>query len=133
MPIVEIGRLKEGTYSDPKTGWAAYPFLAGFDGGADYRGTHIVAIYPGQLRGNHYHNKTSELLFLFTGQGIFYWEEEGQVRQHPVTGPTLIKIPPTIRHAFRNSGDSTVHLLALRDGKFDPQDPDIVRSELVAP
>lgn len=130
MPTIEIKRLKEGFFSDPVTGWAAYPFQYGFgESGADIRAVHVVAIMPGQVRGNHYHEKTNEMLFFFAGKGAFYWEEEGRVHEHPVDGhPILIIIPPGIKHAFRNTGETTVFLLAVRDGKFDPDAQDIVRS-----
>lgn len=135
MKTVEIKRLKDGMYSDPKTGWSAYPFPhdAG-EGRIDVRGVHVVAIYPGQLRGNHYHKETEELLFIFSGNGVFYWEEEGALRQHIMSdAPTMITIPKGIRHAFRNTGDSVVYLMAAREGDHDPQNPDTVRSELVEP
>jgi mannose-6-phosphate isomerase-like protein (cupin superfamily) len=132
MRTVEIKKLKEGMYTDPKTGWSAYPFIYGLgERGADVRGVHVVAIYPGQLRGNHYHEKTNELLFIFAGKGTFYWEEDGGVKSHQVEPPTMIRIPSGIRHAFRNTGDGSVYLLALRDGEYDSKNPDVVKSELV--
>lgn len=135
MKAVKIKRLKDGMFSDPKTGWSAYPFQQVAGGGAiDVRGVHVVAIYPGQLRGNHYHKETDELLFIFSGKGVFYWEEEGGLMQHPVSGtPTIITIPKGISHAFRNTGEGVVYLLAVREGEHDFQNPDVVRSELVEP
>ncbi len=133
MKTVEIKRLKDGMYSDPKTGWSAYPFQhSSGEGSVDVRGVHVVAIYPGQLRGNHYHKETEELLFIFSGKGVFYWEEERGLMQHQVSGtPTLITIPKGIRHAFKNTGEGVVYLLAVRDGDYDPRNPDVVKSELV--
>ena len=132
MPDVEIKRLKDGMYSDPKTGWSAYPFIYGFD--ADLRGVHVVSIYPGQVRGNHFHEKTNELLFFFAGKGVFYWEEEGSLREHMMTGsPTVIRIRAGVKHAFKNTGEGPVYLLALRDGEFDPRSPDVVKAEIAAP
>jgi mannose-6-phosphate isomerase-like protein (cupin superfamily) len=133
MPSVKITRLKEGVYSDPKTGWSAYPFTGSFGApGADIRGVHVVSIYPGQVRGNHYHEHANETLFIFSGKGIFYWEEEGALRQHQVEGGLhVITVPPGVRHAFRNTGTEPVYLLAVRDGAFDSANPDVVRSGLV--
>ena len=135
MRTVEIKRLKDGMYSDPKTGWSAYPFQRGVGkGSADIKGVHVVAIYPGQLRGNHYHEATDEQLFVFSGKGMFYWEEDGELRQHMLSGtPTLVTIPKGVRHAFRNTGEGVVYLLAVREGDYDPDNPDTVRSELVKP
>ena len=96
MKTVEIKRLKDGMYSDPKTGWSAYPFqYSAGEGRFDVRGVHVVAIYPGQLRGNHYHKETEELLFIFSGKGMFYWEEEGGLMQHPVSGTPTSANPGT--------------------------------------
>jgi len=132
MPVVEIRRLKDGFFSDPKTGWSAYPFVHGLGEGADIRAVHVVAIYPGQTRGNHYHASTNEVLLMFSGRGMFYWEEEGALREHQIEGaPTVIKIPAGIKHAFKNMGESTVYLIAVRDGEHDASNPDIVRVELV--
>ena len=132
MPDVEIKRLKDGMYSDPKTGWSAYPFVYGFE--ADLRGVHVVSIYPGQTRGNHYHASTNELLFFISGKGVFLWEEEGAVHEHMLNGtPTVIRIKAGVKHAFKNTGDSPVFLLAVRDGEFDPRNPDVVKVELTGP
>jgi len=134
MPAVKIKRLKDGVYSDPKTGWSAYPFVYGAGmSKADIRGVHVVAIYPGQVRGNHYHDTTNETIFLFSGKGEFYWEEDGALRRHELKNPSIITIPAGIKHAFRNTGDHTVYLLAVRDGEFDSKSPDIVRCKLVEP
>ena len=131
MPFVEIKKLKDGFFSDPKTGWSSYPFMFGFGGReVDIRGVHVVSIYPGQVRGNHYHEKTNEFLYIFAGNGEFIWEEDGGLKSHIVHGtPTVITIPPGIKHAFRNLGEDIVYLLAVRDGEFDPKNPDIVRTE----
>lgn len=134
MRAVEIKRLKDGLFGDPKTGWSAYPFMFGFGGekGADLRGVHVVAIYPGQTRGNHYHEHTKELLFIFSGKGVFYWEEDGVLMEHLINGsPTVVTVQPGVKHAFTNTGDTTVYLLALRDGEFDPRSPDVVSSKLI--
>jgi len=132
MAEVSISILDEGFTGDPKTGWSAYPFLK--EAGFDIRAVHVVAINPGQVRGNHYHARTSELLLMFSGTGAFYWEEGGAVRESAIGGagaPVVIRIPPGKRHAFRNTGVDVVYLLAVRDGGDDHADPDIVRSPFV--
>jgi len=134
MQSVEFRILTEGFHEDPRTGWSAYPFILGGSGlpGTDVKGMHVVSIYPGQVRGNHYHAHTNEYLFIFTGRGMFYWEEEGALKERELNGePVLVVIPPGIRHAFRNTGDIPVYLLAVRDGEFDYGNPDIVRVPLV--
>ena len=133
MPKLEIERLDEGFHPGPGDGWAAYPFVQGFGADpADIRGVHVVAIMPGQARGNHYHVVSDELLFMFAGTGTFFWEEDGVVREYAYDGgPALIKIPPGVRHAFKNTGETAVFLLAVRDGDFDPAKPDTVRSVIV--
>ena len=133
MSAVLISRLTEGFSQDPKTGWSAYPFLQPGGGlGLDIKAVHIVAIYPGQVRGNHYHAKTTELLVLFSGRGVFYWEEEGVLREHPVKdGPVVITVPPGIKHAFKNTGETDVYLIAVRGGESGLEDPDIVRCRLL--
>jgi mannose-6-phosphate isomerase-like protein (cupin superfamily) len=133
MNTVEIKRLKRGFFEDPKSGWSAYPFIQGMgERGADLRGVHVVAIYPGQTRGNHYHENTNEVLFMFAGSGTFYWEEEGCVHEHLIVGsPTVITIPAGIKHAFTNNGHDPVYLIALRDGEYDQNNPDVVKTELI--
>jgi mannose-6-phosphate isomerase-like protein (cupin superfamily) len=134
MQTVEIKRLKDGFFSDPKTGWSAYPFMYGFgaDAPADLRGVHVVAILPGQMRGNHYHRDTNELLFVFSGSGDLVWKEAGRLCTHRIDGGnTVITIPAGVSHAFRNTGETPVYLVALRDGAFDPKNPDVVKSEII--
>ncbi|MBI5190864.1 MAG: cupin domain-containing protein [Nitrospirae bacterium] len=130
MQAVEIKKLAEGFHDDPRTGWAAWPFLTGFgEGGADIRAVHVVAIMPGQVRGNHYHEKAKELLFMFSGTGMLYWEEDGHAKERLISGePVIVTIPPGVKHAFRNTGEDTVYLIAVRDGDYDPAHPDTVRS-----
>ena len=133
MSLVEIIKMEQGFVDDQKTGWSAYPF-ASAPGGAlpDIRAVHVVAIYPGQVRGNHYHERTDETILVFSGEGVLYYEEGGVLREAAVGGkPTLIMIPHGVRHAFRNTGRETVHLLAARAGEDDPGKPDIVRSVIV--
>ena len=132
MGHVEIRKLKDGMFSDPKTGWSAFPFLLSGEKNLDVRGVHVVAIYPGQVRGNHYHEEAVEYQFMFAGTGEFYWEKDGDTRKDVISGtPTVITIPPGVRHAFRNTGEKTVYLLAVREGEHDPRNPDTVRSPFV--
>ena len=130
MPSVEFIRPDKNFHKDPKTGWSCYPFMEGAN--ANINGVHVVAIYPGQARGNHYHEKTDEILLMFSGEGEFHWEEDGKPRKKSVGGgPMLMRIPAGIPHAFRNTGDATVYLLAVREGEDDPTRPDIVRKVIV--
>jgi len=131
MAVVTIKKLKEGMFSDPKTGWSAYPFMYALKPESDValRDLHVVSIYSGQVRGNHYHDHSTELLFFFAGKGSFIWEEDGRVKEERLAGtPVMITIPPGIKHAFKNTGESTVYLLAVRDEDHDPTNPDTVRS-----
>ena len=133
MPGIEIIIPEKGVYKDPKTGWSAYPFISGVDkSNMDIAGIHVVAILPGQVRGNHLHKDTNELLFFFSGKGVFYWEEDGELVERALDGgQALIRIPAGIKHAFKNSGEEVVYLLAVRDGAFDPDRPDVEPHRLV--
>ena len=134
MATVEIKPIEDGFHKDQKTGWSAYPFLNGFgDPPADLRGVHVVSILPGQVRGNHFHLETNELLLIFSGKGVFYWEEDGSLMERLIEGrPYLITIPAGVKHAFRNAGDDAVYLIAARDGRFNHDNPDIVRTKIIA-
>lgn len=77
---------------------------------------HLISILPGQVRGQHQHPLKTEWLYVFQGQGEFFWRPQGdQVRQRRLSGNrTLVVIPPGIPHALRNDGPDPLYLLAWR-------------------
>lgn len=80
---------------------------------------HIVSLKPGKIRGNHYHQTSTEWLLFFGGQAKLLWREAEAQPIHEVeifeAGPTLYKIPPKVEHAAVNTGGHDIYLSAISD------------------
>lgn len=90
---------------------------------------HLIAISPGQVRGQHQHPQKTEWLYVFHGQGELFWRtREGQRRQRRLDDHrTLVVISPGIPHALRNAGSDALYLLAWRAALTPgPDEPDTV-------
>ncbi len=93
---------------------------------------HLVTINPGEVRGNHHHPAHVEWLYLFPGEGVVLWREEGGgCQEQRVSGhKTLIYIPPGVPHAVRNSGPRVLYLLAWREAAGQPAEAETVPDEI---
>ena len=80
---------------------------------------HVVSMKPGKIRGNHYHQTSTEWLLCFGGEAKLIWREVGAQPQHEVEicdpGPTLCMIPPKVEHAVINTGRHDIYLSAFSD------------------
>jgi dTDP-4-dehydrorhamnose 3,5-epimerase-like enzyme len=116
-------------HRDPR-GWVFEPLRpAEF---AEQRNAHVVVSEPGAVRGNHFHRRGTEVLTL-VGPALVRLREDGEVRDVEVAPGEVVRftIPPGISHAIRNTGRQPVLLVAFNTQEHDPQDPDLVRDELL--
>jgi dTDP-4-dehydrorhamnose 3,5-epimerase-like enzyme len=92
---------------------------------------HVVLTQPGCIRGNHYHNRGTEVIIvcgpalirLRDGQAI----EEIRVAQDQTLRLT---IPPGVSHAFQNIGSQPNVMIAFNTVVHTPEEPDVVRDVL---
>ena len=96
---------------------------------SEARGCHISTILPCQIRGNHYHEKQKEILFIMKGCAWTLWWDEGdkpsiQRRDFSGNEAIVVRIPPGVSHALVNGGDVPLLVVGLADQKYDPSNPD---------
>jgi dTDP-4-dehydrorhamnose 3,5-epimerase-like enzyme len=99
---------------------------------AGQRNAHVVVTVPGGIRGNHGHQRSSEITVIH-GPALVRLREGQTVRdvQVPAGKAYRFIIPPGVGHAFKNTGTEPMLLVAFNSEVFDPAKPDSTREELI--
>lgn len=102
------------------------------DGFAAQRNAHLVLTEPGHVRGNHYHERGTEVIVVL-GPGLVRLREDGVDRDVlvPPGEATRFVIPPGVPHAFRAPGPGPMVLIGFNTEVHDPARPDTVRVALL--
>lgn len=83
---------------------------------------------PGEVRGSHYHERTTEWFCPVAGRGVLYLAEVDGARRERVVlnaaAPVSVRVPPRVAHALVADRDSDLHVLAVTDVEYDPADTD---------
>ena len=100
---------------------------------ATQRNVHVVLTAPGGVRGNHYHERGTEVMTVF-GPALVRLRDGADVEDvRAATGEVLrVTIPPGIGHAVRNTGDGTMVIVSFSTEPHDHDAPDMVRDMLLA-
>jgi UDP-2-acetamido-2,6-beta-L-arabino-hexul-4-ose reductase len=98
------------------------------------RNVHLVLTEPGQIRGNHFHERGTEVTLAF-GPALFRYREGSEVRDVRIAAGEAcrITIRPGVAHAFQNTGPERMVLIGFNTEPHDPRRPDVVRDELIKP
>ena len=98
-------------FSDAR-GWVVEPIAEASL--AAQRNTHVAFTEPGLVRGNHYHERSTET-FVIVGPGLVRFREGGVVRDVCVPDGQAVRftVPPGIPHAIRNTGTRPMPLMAF--------------------
>jgi UDP-2-acetamido-2,6-beta-L-arabino-hexul-4-ose reductase len=98
------------------------------------RNVHVVLTEPGAVRGNHLHERGTEVVVVL-GPALVRLREEAGVRDVivPAREAYRLVIPPRVSHAFRAEGDAPMLLVGFNTEPHDPAAPDVVRDLLIAP
>lgn len=109
---------------DPR-GWVAEP--VGESQLQGIRNVHVVWTLPGEVRGNHFHRETTEILMV-VGPARVRWLEQGTSREEQVPQGAAWRFvfPPGVAHAIQNTGTEPGVMVALTDRPHDPAKPDTV-------
>jgi len=90
----------------------------------DQRISH-VAVYTakkGSVRGNHYHPKQLQWVYLVSGKYVSYSKDtrnkDAHIRKEIITPGMLVFSPPMVAHAEEHLEDSV--LINITDGERDP-------------
>ncbi len=96
---------------------------------------YITAAVEGAVKGNHYHQRTTEWFAVIRGQGRLVLrrmsdDEEAELFLDEAK-PRVVEVPPGVAHAIQNVGSGPMHLLAYADLAYDRDDPDVVPVPLI--
>jgi dTDP-4-dehydrorhamnose 3,5-epimerase-like enzyme len=96
------------------------------------RNVHVVMTEPGAIRGNHLHQRSTEITAV-VGPVLVRVREEGQLRDVMVPDGEARRfvIPNGVSHAFQNTGTRPMLLVSFSTEVFDPAHPDVVRDVLI--
>jgi UDP-2-acetamido-2,6-beta-L-arabino-hexul-4-ose reductase len=106
------------------------PIDAGALGGQ--RNAHLVLTLPGAIRGNHYHERGTEIAVVL-GPALVRLREDGAVRDIgvPYGAAYRLVIPPGVSHAFKGTGSAPLVIVSFNSEIHDPSAPDVVRDEIL--
>lgn len=98
------------------------------------RNVHLVTTAPGAVRGNHYHARGTEVAVV-VGPALVRLRENDVVHdvEVPAGAAWRFTIPPRVSHAFQNTGDRPMVLVAFNTVEHDPANPDVFRDVLIEP
>lgn len=89
---------------------------------------HISSIKKGRIRGNHYHSKQTEWLFLVSGLARLVLEDIKTKKRLLInlseSNPQVITIFPNISHAIKNIGKRTAYLVSAQSEIYNRKKPD---------
>ena len=89
---------------------------------------YVATIKPGEIRGNHYHQKRTEWFFIAAGKAKLYLRDFKTKQKTRLKlssrKPRVITIFPKIAHAIKNSGKEVVYLVSAQNTIYNPKKPD---------
>lgn len=96
------------------------------------RNIHVAVSAPGAVRGNHYHEKGTEISVVL-GPALVRLREDGEIRDINIAEGEAFRfiLPPHVSHAFKNTGEVPQTLIAFNTMLFDPAHPDLIRDHLL--
>lgn len=101
---------------------------------AGQQNAHLVLTAPGQIRGNHYHRKGTEVAAVL-GPALVRVRDADGVHDHVVDPGQAFRFvfPPGVPHSMLNTGDGPMAILSFNTEAHDPEAPDVVREVLIEP
>lgn len=136
MPSLKIVSLPNSFHLDPR-GWFFAPFkdpkmIPQID--IDWTTFHIVSMEPGAIRGNHFHPRVTEWLFLCGGPILLAWQDpDSDTIQKTLieNNHTFVIVPPGVKHALKNKSSGTLYLAAFRTPAPPSQEPEVLPAILI--
>lgn len=133
---VEAVRVRDLSLKKDHRGWLLKVLMLQDLGGRNTFGEiYITAAAPGEVKGNHYHRRTTEWFCVIRGQGHLVLRPAAGGPQEELrldeAHPRVVEVAPGIAHAIQNVGEGPMHLLAYADLPHDPAEPDVVPAVLV--
>lgn len=98
--------------------------------GATIRECYTLFTAKGEIRGNHYHQVTTEWFIVVKGRMhlIMASPETGERAEVMLDAstPSMIEMPPGVAHSLRGETEEPSIMLACADREYDPDAPDAV-------
>lgn len=109
---------------DDSRGW-----IRGIDNQSTWKELNVMFTKKGEVRGNHFHQETSELIYIIQGEVSIDWFSVDEPAPQHLTLAQLkgVIFAPRENHTFTALED-TIWVNAL-DKAFDPSSPDIQTNE----
>jgi len=89
---------------------------------------------PGEIRGSHYHKRTTEWFCPIQGHGMLYVASvdgsQRQVVQLDSEEPVSVRVPAGVAHALVADQGVEFMVLAVADVEYDPDDTDTFAMDL---
>jgi dTDP-4-dehydrorhamnose 3,5-epimerase len=125
--------VREAPYFVDTRGWLFKAVPKEFVGKSQFGEIYLSGAKPREVKGCHYHNKTTEWFCVIQGEGTLYLKDTRSGEKMTLTlnreNRLSIEIPPQIAHAILNSGTEEMILLAFADIPYDSDNPDTVHWE----
>ena len=98
----------------------------------DQKNLHVVTSSPQAIRGNHYHRIGTEILIIM-GPALVRIRENNDLRDIDIPERSIYRltIPPGMPHAVKHTGSTSGVLLSFNTVGYDPENPDVVREDLL--
>jgi dTDP-4-dehydrorhamnose 3,5-epimerase-like enzyme len=102
------------------------------DGLAAQRNVHVVLTEPGAVRGNHYHERGTEIV-AGCGPMLIRLRDGDEYMDLEIAESEFVRlmIPPGIVHALKNTGRVPSVLVAFNTEVHNSAEPDVVREVLI--
>lgn len=99
---------------------------------AAQRNVHVVLTQPQGVRGNHVHQRATEMTTV-VGPCLARFKDASGIRDIEVPAGETWRfiIPPGVTHAFRNTGDSVMVLVSFSTEVHDPTGADSRREQIL--
>jgi len=93
---------------------------------------HVVLTRPGGVRGNHYHERGTEIMAVM-GPALVRIRDESGIRDYLVSDRQVVRftVPPKVAHAVLNTGTEAGVIVSFNSWRHDPERPDVVREVLI--
>jgi dTDP-4-dehydrorhamnose 3,5-epimerase-like enzyme len=101
---------------------------------ATMKNVHVVINEPGCVRGNHAHLSATEIAIIY-GPARVKARCQGQLEEHivPADQAWRFTFPPTVSHAFQNTGMLPGLIVAFSTEVHDPANPKLIPDILIKP
>ena len=131
MKIYDLNEL--GVDKCDQRGWMVELADFAISQGFEIKNTHVGNILPGQIRGNHLHQKQTEWLLVFGGKALIICQEKGETVQKEITvdDKLLFEVEQGCAHAIKNIDEHEIFVLAITDQVYNPENPDRIFEKLV--